>query len=102
MSPSAGQIGVKIHGAVRAQGSYILSRPATIRDGLAAAGGLAEATLWMSPSGMVTVRRHVPSGQVEVYRFSTSKASTLWEQFELQDRDFVVFAWRVDAISGAT
>jgi protein involved in polysaccharide export with SLBB domain len=96
MMPTIENIHVTISGAVQAQGLHSLSRPATIRKGLDAAGGFAVPTSQMKPADAITVRRPSGDHKVDVFRFSTSDVPPNWEEFELQNGDFVVFRWRIE------
>ena len=96
MTPPTENIHVTISGAVRAQGIHSLSRPATIRKGLDAAGGFAVPTSQMKAADTITVRRPLSDHRVDVFRFSTSDVPPKWEEFELQDGDFVVFQWHIE------
>lgn len=93
------QIDVIVSGAVNQMGHHLLAVPATIRDALAAAGGLAERPN-MRASGVLTHRRPKPEAHdVEVRRWNVNHCSRLeWEEFALQSGDAIIFAWEIDDI----
>jgi len=96
MTPPTENIHVTISGAVQTQGVHSLSKPATIRKGLDTAGGFAVPASQMKPANAITVRRPLGEHKVDVFRFSTSDVPPKWEDFELQDGDFVVFQWHIE------
>ena len=90
------RVSVGLRGAVRKGGRILVARPATIRTGLDAAGGLAAATAQMRPAGVVSVRRKQNGRYVEIAKFDMSATPAEWERFVLEDGDSLIFGWHVE------
>lgn len=90
------KIEVRFLGAVSKAGLLSLMKPATIRSGLAAAGGLAPATAKMWPAGIINVRRKRNGRMVRFCQFDMSDTRAEWEQFRLRTGGAVIFQWHVE------
>jgi hypothetical protein len=95
MSESKDAIEVKFHGALNRQGRILLPKPATIKAGLDAVGGLAKAKATMWPAGTIRVRRKINGRMTHFCQFEMSDVKAEWENFELQSGDLVTFQWHV-------
>jgi hypothetical protein len=95
------KIEVGFRGAVSKGGLLLLTKPATIRSGLAAAGGLAPATAKMWPAGIIRVRRKREGRMFQNYQFDMADTPAEWEHFELQAGDAVIFQWHVEMNNAA-
>ena len=95
MSESNDKIEVGFYGALNSGGRILLAKPATIKSGLDAVGGLAptKATMW--PEGTIRVRRRQNGRVVQIRQFDMSDIPAEWEHFELQAGDAVIFQWHV-------
>ena len=89
------KVDVIIAGAVKKGGHYLLAKPATVRAGVEAAGGLVT-TGQMRAAGPFTIRRPLGNKMVDVYRFVISEDPARWENFELQTGDAVTFQYHIE------
>ena len=96
MSDLNDKIEVGFYGALNSGGRILLAKPATIRSGLDAVGGLAKAKATMWPAGTMRVRRAVNGRRTQIRQFDMADTTREWERFELQAGDSVIFQWHVE------
>ncbi len=87
MSDLNDKIEVGFYGALNSGGKILLIKPATIKTGLDAVGGLAKRKATMWPAGIMRVRRTVDGRRRQIRQFDMADVPVEWEHFELQAGD---------------